>query len=116
MLPTLVAAPAPRSAARWPRRPDLGLLQLAGHLYHHADSAWPTLRPGQRLTLRREPWNRHDPCAVAVCAGPDKLGYIPRHESAAVARLLDAGTPLRATIARLDPADGPRVWVRLGVG
>lgn len=116
MLPTLAAAPAPRTPALRRRRPNLGVLPIAGHLYHHAEAVWPRLRPGQRLTLRREPWNRHDPCAVAVCAGPDKLGYIPRHESAAVARLLDAGTPLRATIARLDPADGPRVWVRLGVG
>jgi hypothetical protein len=29
---------------------------------------------------------------------------------------MDAGTLLRATITRLDPADGPRVWLRVGVG
>jgi hypothetical protein len=116
MLPTLAAAPAPRRARRWPRRADLGDLPLAGHLYHHAEALWPTLRPGQRLALRREPWNRHDPCAVAIHADAHKLGYVPRYESPAIARLLDAGTPLRATIARLDPADGPRVWVRLVVG
>lgn len=115
MLPTLVAAPVPRTPALRRRRPQLGKLLLAGHLYHRAEAVWPRLRPGMRLRLAREAWNRHDACAVAVYAGADKLGYIPRHESPAIARLLDAGTPLRATIARLDPADGPRVWVRVEV-
>ena len=116
MLPTLTAAPVRRAGAFGLRRPDLGLLLLAGHLYHRAEAVWPRLHPRMRLRLVRETWNRHDPCAVAMYAGPDKLGYVPRHESAAVARLLDGGTPLRARIARLDPADGPRVWVRLEVG
>ena len=55
------------------------------------------LRPGQRLSLRRQPRNRHDPLAIEVF-GPRarKLGYVPRRHNEMPARLIDAGKRLSA--------------------
>lgn len=79
-------------------------LPLAGFRHHRAIGVWPFLHPGAAVELRREPWNRHDPRAVAVYFRRDKLGYLPRSDNVTVARWLDQGRPLSARIARLDEA------------
>lgn len=90
-------------------------LWLAGFQHHRAEGIWPFLRPGLELCLHREPWNRHDPLAVAVYYRQEKLGYLPRFDNAAVARWLDQGRTLRASIASLAEAGYPcgRVQLRL---
>lgn len=107
-----------RLVRRLPRRPPAVApleLPLAGFRHHRAAGVWPFLRPGAALDLKREPWNRHDPRAVAVYFRREKLGYLPRTDNGAVARWLDQGRALSARIACLD-ADGPparRLLLRL---
>lgn len=84
---------------------------LAGSQYHALARVWPQLRAGDRLTLTREPDNRHDRNAVRVDWNGQPIGYVPRAENRAVARALDAGETLEARVARL--RDDPNPWRRV---
>ena len=84
---------------------------LAGSQYHALARVWPQLRAGDRLTLTREPDNRHDRNAVRVDWNGEPIGYVPRAENRAVARALDAGESLEARVARL--RDDPNPWRRV---
>ena len=84
---------------------------LAGSQYYALAQVWDQLRPGDRLTLEREPGNRHDRNAVRVDWNGQPLGYVPRAENRAVARALDAGEPLEARVAKL--RDDPNPWRRV---
>ena len=88
---------------------------LAGFRYHAAAEVWQELRVGDRLELAREPGNAHDPNAVAVLWRGLRLGYVPRHENAALAWGLDRGTPLRARISALAEHPNPARRVRFEV-
>ena len=70
----------------------------AGLAHHEAKEVWQELRPGDRLELRREPANPHDPNAVQVWREGRLLGYLPRADNRDVARQLDRGQPLEARI------------------
>jgi hypothetical protein len=76
---------------------------LAGFRYHAAAEVWDELRVGDRLQLEREPGNPHDRNAVSVSWRGRMLGYVPRHENAALAWALDRGASLTARISRLAP-------------
>ena len=84
---------------------------LAGSQYHALTEVWPQIRPGDRLTLTREPNNRYDRNAVRVDWNGQPLGYVPRSENRAVARALDSGESLEARVARL--RDDPDPWRRV---
>ena len=84
---------------------------LAGSQYYALADVWHQMRPGDRLTLTREPGNRHDRNAVRVDWNGQPLGYIPRAENRAVARALDAGETLEARVAKL--RDDPNPWRRV---
>jgi hypothetical protein len=80
---------------------------LAGFRYHAAAEVWDELRVGDRLELVRERDNPHDANAVGVSWRGRKLGYVPRHENAALAWGLDRGAALAARISRLAPHASP---------
>jgi len=80
---------------------------LAGFRYHAAAAVWDELRVGDRLELARERDNAHDPNAVSVAWRGHKLGYVPRHQNAALAWGLDRGAALAARISRLAPGAPP---------
>jgi hypothetical protein len=84
---------------------------LAGSQYYAAARVWNQIRPGDRLTLTREPDNRHDRNAVRVDWNGQQLGYLPRAENRAVARALDAGEKLDARVSKL--RDDPNPWQRI---
>ena len=67
------------------------LTYIVGSQYRTgARVAIAALRTGEVLTLRREPDNPHDRNAVAVhAADGTKLGYVPRVDAGAVAKVLD---------------------------
>jgi hypothetical protein len=76
---------------------------VAGLLYHQAEFAVPNLVVGDLLILRREPANPYDDLAIAIlAAGGLKLGYIHRRRNPVLARLMDAGKLLIASVASLD--------------
>ena len=86
---------------------------LAGSQYYAVAEVWHLIRPGDRLTLEREPGNRHDRNAVRVDWNGQQIGYVPRAENRAVARALDQGEMLEARVARL--RDDPNPWRRVEI-
>ena len=84
---------------------------LAGSQYYAVSEIWTQIRPGDRLTLTREPDNRHDPSAIRVDWNGRQLGYVPRAENRAVAAALDRGEKLEARVSKLREAHDP--WRRV---
>lgn len=84
---------------------------LAGSQFYAVAEVWPQIRLGDRLTLIREPDNRHDRSAVRVEWQGRQLGYVPRAENRAVARALDDGEKLEARVSRLREDSDP--WRRV---
>ena len=84
---------------------------LAGSQYYAVSKVWNDIRPGDRLTLTREPDNRHDRNAIRVDWKGQQLGYVPRAENRAVARALDSGEKLEARVSKL--RDDPDPWQRV---
>ena len=84
---------------------------LAGSQYYAASEIGHRIQLDDRLTLSREPDNRHDRNAVRVDWKGHKLGYIPRTENRAIARALDAGEQLEARVSRLRSDANP--WRRV---
>ena len=82
---------------------------LAGSQFYAASRVWNELRVGDRLTLIREPDNRHDRAAVRVEWRGQQLGYVPRAENRAIASALDAGDARRvADLLDMPLPDGGR--------
>ncbi len=84
---------------------------LAGFQFHEGKQLWHELRVGDALQLVREADNLHDARAVRVEWRGHFLGYVPRADNEAVARLLDSGTRLEARIVRLREKRNP--WQRV---
>jgi hypothetical protein len=84
---------------------------LAGFQYHEATAVWDELKPGDALTLVREPENPHDANAVRVEWHGRMLGYLPRAENRSVAAEMDRGTVVSARIAKLREHRNP--WLRV---
>lgn len=84
---------------------------LAGSQFYAVKTLRDEIQIGDRLTLTREPDNRHDRNAVRVDWKDQQLGYIPRKENRAVARALDAGERLEARVTKL--RDDPDPWQRV---
>jgi hypothetical protein len=84
---------------------------LAGSQYYAVAEVWSQIKPGDRLTLVREPGNRHDRKAIRVEWNGRQLGYVPRAENRAVAKALDDGEKLEARVSRL--RDDPDPWRRV---
>jgi hypothetical protein len=80
---------------------------LAGFRHYEAPNLWGEVRPGDALTLVREPGNPHDRNAVRVEWRSFKLGYVPRTQNEGVARLLDGGTRLVARISKVEATRAP---------
>ncbi len=81
---------------------------FCGHIagFQHGQGArWlDEMQAGDALALVREPDNPHDRLAVKVNWRSNKLGYIPRAQNVAIARLLDRGVAVSARILALNPA------------
>lgn len=84
---------------------------LAGSQYYAVSEVWPQMKLGDRLTLIREPENRHDRKAIRVEWHGQQLGYVPRAENGAISRALDNGEALEARVSRL--RDDPNPWRRI---
>ncbi len=86
---------------------------LPGFQYHEGEALWEQLVVGNRLELVREPANPFDTNAIRIDWNGRKLGYIPRIQNQAAARLLDDGTRLEARISRMEKQNNP--WARMEV-
>lgn len=73
---------------------------VAGARFQAAALASDAAGPGRPLELRRDPDNEHDPNAIAVLAGGEQVGWVPREVAAELAPELDAGRPWAAAVLR----------------
>src|SRR5690606_26594912 len=100
------AAGGARAASR-PRAEPLVLLRtrVNGEHYYEARESVATLAPGTELTMRREPANAYDRRAIELFdpAGR-KLGYVPRIDNPAGARMMGAGEPMGDRGTAVTPA------------
>jgi len=91
-----LARDAPELAAR-----GLRVAGAAGAAIHHADAlASEAAAPGAVLELRRDRENEHDANAIAVHAGGEQVGWVPREVAAEIAGEIDAGRPWAAIVLR----------------
>ena len=85
-----------------PERREIYLkyVHIAGWNYREdIEKAFDELEPGTRLTLRREPTNEHDELAIKVLSPSGiMIGYVPRHNNAVIARLMDIGKDFYAVL------------------
>jgi HIRAN domain len=88
-----LARDAPELAAR-----GLRVVGVAGTAHHDVDA--PAAEPGAPLALRRDPANPHDPNAIAVLAGAEQVGWVPREVAAELAGDIDAGRQWSAVVLR----------------
>lgn len=84
---------------------------LAGSQYYALSSVWREIRVGDRLSLTREPDNRHDANAIRVEWNGRQLGYVPRAENRALAAAMDRGDAVEARVAALKKHRNP--WQRV---
>lgn len=94
--------------------PKMGLVQqpikiyenyVKGLQHYRFNKLKKSIKPGDALTLKREPGNKYDRFAVEVYYGPDKLGYLTAFENIVLANLLDQGVQLKAFVAQLNLED-----------
>src|SRR5215211_9285789 len=79
----------------------LRIAGVAGAGRHHAGAlASDAAEPGRPLELRRDPANPHDPNAIAVHAGGEQVGWVPRGVAEEIAPAIDAGEPYSAIVLR----------------
>lgn len=88
---------------------------LAGFRYHEAPLWFGDLRPGDPLTLKREPDNPHDDKAVRVEWNGRMLGYVPRKQNETLAWAMDRGDPVSGRISRVREHRNPRLRVEFEV-
>lgn len=81
---------------------------VAGYRYHEGKEVWNELKVGDALHLVREADNPYDPLAVRVDWHGHVLGYVPRADNHAIARVLDRGEKAEARIVKLRKSRNPR--------
>jgi hypothetical protein len=96
-------------AVRW-NDERLRVVKLAGASYRLDALQDDAFAPGKRLTLVREPENEHDPNAVAVWDGDQRLqaGYIPADIAAEV-----RGDEQALSLWEFRDDDGRRIGLRV---
>lgn len=86
-----------------PQRRDIYLktVHIAGWIYrYNIEEISEHLADGDKLTLLREPTNKHDELAVKILDKEGEfLGYVPRNHNAVIARLMDIGKEFYAVLA-----------------
>lgn len=72
----------------------------------------PYMKAGEKLDLLREPENKYDSNAIALCYNGQKIGYVAAEDNSMLSQLLDAGHG--NFVAEVDNihADAP-VWHRV---
>jgi len=91
---------------------------IAGTQYHdiatHKDLA--RLELGAVLRLKREPDNRYDTYAIRVeTDAGEMVGYIPKHQNRTIARIMDQGVEVIASVDKIAPDEAPwrRIWIKV---
>jgi hypothetical protein len=90
---------------------------IAGFSHWGGLDAIKELGLGTVISMKGEPDNPHDPCAVALYHGSTKLGYIPQNENEQISNLIFFGHAdiLEAKIAQIDPTAHPEQQLRVTI-
>lgn len=87
--------------------------------FQHWDGALviSKLKTGNKLKLRAEPDNPHDPHAVALYRGSKKLGYVPANKNEMLAAMLYYGhkNVFEVRVLQVDQEADPWRQVRVGI-
>lgn len=113
--PGLLALIQGKSQALMPFVRELIMLEchIAGTSHLNLEETEPTLKPGDRFILKREPENQFDHFATAIyTADKIKLGYLPMHINESTARLLGAGKQL---FGALETKEWKGQWLKLNI-
>ena len=102
----LVNGPSKAASPVAMQKIGLATVFIAGFSHYDGPEAESLLEAGMPLQLNRQPHNRYDRYAIEVLSGEAKLGYIPRAENKAIARLMDKGVLVQAEIKELHPEAG----------
>lgn len=75
---------------------------VAGTTHVKDRSVFEEIKEGDKLILKRQPDNRFDELAILVLAqSGKKLGYVPEKDNPVLARLMDAGKKLTASVENI---------------
>ena len=99
-IPALLLGGALPSTARANHHRQLTILEtrIAGFAYYQGPSLLPRIKPGETLTLQREPSNPYDAKAIEVYWQQQKIGYVPRRNNSALSRLMDDKESISAIV------------------
>lgn len=88
---------------------------VAGTSFLKDKSVLDDIKPGDKLTLRRED-NKFDSKAILVLTGDGKkLGYVPEKDNVIFSRLMDAGKMLSAAIREIRERGGDFRQISIGI-
>ena len=95
----------------------LASFHIAGFKFYDGALVLNKLKVGQKLKMRTERDNPHDPEAVVLRLKDKKLGYVPRPENALISQLSYYGHKgvLEARVLQVDPERDPWHQVRVGL-
>lgn len=113
--PALLALIEGKNSSLLPFVRELLVLEchVAGTTHHPVKELEPAMTANDKFILFREPENEHDPFAVAIYTKQKKkLGYLPRDRNETIARLMDAGKMIFATLITKEWVDE---WLKLSV-
>ena len=66
------------------------------------DSIVADMSEGQELVFERDPGNLHDSWAIRVLAGGKRIGWVPVDSNEILARLMDGGKCIGATVTAME--------------
>jgi hypothetical protein len=85
---------------------------VSGTSFRYLEDIEPELAVGSKLQLKREVKNEHDGFAVAVWLNKEKIGYLPKAKNETVARLMDAGKEVFASVT---DKEWEGTWLKINV-
>lgn len=78
-------------------------IKVRGVAYYEDGMAAADPKPGEPVTLQREPNNQFDKNAIAVVSHGQRIGYINKGMAARMAKRMDAGEDLAAIVMQTGP-------------
>ena len=96
LAPPAIAQPAPHKLL-------MNQFRVAGLAYYEVEAVIQRIQPSDTLRLIAEPTNPHDPFAVEIWHGANKLGYVPRSDNRHLSRLLRQGATVACDVWEADP-------------
>jgi len=79
---------------------------VAGFRFHKGVKFLKLMKQNDILELKREPNNKYDSNAIAICCKNKMIGFIPAENNQILSRLLDADAlPIHAEILHIEPKE-----------